>query len=362
MAIVNFIPELWAAQMQEQWDAEKVFAALCDRQYEGIAARGNKVHITGVVAPAVKDYKAAGRTTTADAITDTGVDLLIDQEKSFDFYVDDIDEVQAAGSLEPYTRAAGNALVNDGDQFLARLIVNGGNALPGATPANGNDAFNLIRDARKQLNKLNAPATGRVLVCNAEFEGLLLGADSKLTSFDTSGDNQGLRAATIGALLGFRVITSNNMPESDDPQFAAFHPEAAAFVSQIDKVEAMRADNKFADRVRGLHVYGGNLVRPDGLVVFGGSSEWTVTINGGPSGGTFTLTVGGQTTAGIAYNATATVVRNALTALSTVGTGNATVTGSAGAYQVILSHGGTLTGDGAGLTGGTSPAVVIAAA
>ncbi|SDT85042.1 hypothetical protein SAMN04488548_11422, partial [Gordonia westfalica] len=67
--------------------------------------KGNTVHIPGVVAPAIKDYKANNRTTSADAITDTGVDLLIDQEKNFDFKVDDIDAAQSAGSLAPYTDA-----------------------------------------------------------------------------------------------------------------------------------------------------------------------------------------------------------------------------------------------------------------
>ena len=56
----------------------------------------------------------------------------------------------------------------------------------------------------------------------------------------------------------------------------------------------------------------------------------TVTITGSPTGGTFTLTYKGQTTAGIAYNAAASAVQTALVGLSTVGTGNATVSGSNG--------------------------------
>ena len=38
--------------------------------------------------------------------------------------------------------------------------------------------------------------------------------------------------------------------------------------SQIDQVEAMRAQNKFADRLRALHVYGGKVIRPEGVAVF----------------------------------------------------------------------------------------------
>lgn len=273
MAISNFIPELWSALLLERWTADNVFGQLVNREYEGLATKGNTVHITGVVAPTVKDYKAAGRTTSADAISDTGIDLLIDQEKSFDFYVDDIDRVQAAGSLEPYTNAAAEALVDDSDKFIANMLVDNGTVLSGSAPTDGDDAFNLLADAQKVLNKNNVPAAGRVVVVNAEYYRVLLDASSKLTSFDTSGDANGLRQGTVGGLLGFRVVMSNHLPEASAAQFVAFHLRAAAFVSQIDEIEALRAENKFADRVRGLHVYGGKVIKPEGVVVFGGSGS-----------------------------------------------------------------------------------------
>src|SRR5699024_3096435 len=122
----------WSAMLLERWIATNVFSNLVNREYEGVASRGNTVHITGVTAPTVKDYKSNSRTTSADAISDTGVDLAIDQEKSIDFYVDDIDRVQAAGSLEPYTAAGAEALAADSDQFLAELLVLNGTSLTGS--------------------------------------------------------------------------------------------------------------------------------------------------------------------------------------------------------------------------------------
>jgi hypothetical protein len=102
-------------------------------------------------------------------------------------------------------------------------------------------------------------------------------------------------------------------------------------------------------------------------VSVGGVNEVeTVTITGSPTGGTFTLTYGGQTTGTIAYNATAATVQTALTGLSSVGTGNAAVTGSAGGPYTVTFQGTlaatnvtAITGSGAGLTGGTSPAVAV---
>lgn len=271
MAVTNFIPEVWSDYILERYVAQNVFPALLDRKYEGEATKGNTIHIPGVVAPTVKDYKANGRTTSADAISDTGVDLLIDQEKNIDFYVDDIDNAQANHDLLPlYTDAAGDSLATDADKFIANLLVANATAMPwSANPDTGDEAFNVIKDARKLLQKANVPDDGlRIAVVNAELEALLLGADSKLTSFDTSGDTAGLRNATIGKLLGFRIVSSNNLPESDSPQAVFFHQRAAAFVSQIDELEGMRAQDKFADRVRGLHVYGGKVVKAPGVLVF----------------------------------------------------------------------------------------------
>ncbi|WP_078278540.1 phage capsid protein [Mycobacteroides franklinii] len=271
MAVTHFIPEIWSSYILERYTAKNVFASLVDRKYEGEARKGRTIHIPGVVAPAVKDYKTAGRTTSADAISDTGIDILIDQEKNFDFYVDDIDNAQSNENLLPlYTDAAGDSLAADADLFIANLLVANATGMPwSSNPTTGDGAFNVVKDARKLMNKANVPDDDlRVAVVNAEFEALLVGADSKLTSFDSSGDTAGLRNATVGKLLGFRVVTSNNLPESDSPQAVFFHQRAAAFVSQIDEVEGMRAQDKFADRIRGLHVYGGKVVKAPGVLVF----------------------------------------------------------------------------------------------
>lgn len=93
----------------------------------------------------------------------------------------------------------------------------------------------------------------------------------------------------------------------------------------------------------------------------------TVSITGSPSGGTFTLTFNGHTTTGIAFNAAASAVQSALVALTGVGSGQVTVTGSAGGPWLV-DWTGTLgyasqplmTTDGSGLTGGSTPASHVA--
>lgn len=111
---------------------------------------------------------------------------------------------------------------------------------------------------------------------------------------------------------------------------------------------------------------------PNGTVtpvasVSGASEVQTVTISGTPTGGTFTLTFAGQTTDAIAFDAASSAVQAALVALSNIGTGNVTASGSAGGPYTVTFAGDLakedvpqLTADATELTGGTDPAVTVA--
>lgn len=99
------------------------------------------------------------------------------------------------------------------------------------------------------------------------------------------------------------------------------------------------------------------------------NDEQTLTITGTPTGGTFTLSFNGLTTAAIAFNATAAAVAAALGALTNIGPTNVEATGGAlpGAAVVIKFIGllgnmpqNLITANGAGLTGGASPAANVA--
>lgn len=92
----------------------------------------------------------------------------------------------------------------------------------------------------------------------------------------------------------------------------------------------------------------------------------TLTVTGGPTGGTFTITWSGQTTAALAYNATAAQVQTALEALSNIAPGDVAVTGAAGGPWT-LTWGGTQLGENVAqptttetFTGGTTPDITIA--
>lgn len=277
MALEHFIPEIWSASILENFHNQAVVTGLANREYEGDLTSGSKIHIPGIVDIKVKDYKTGvvhnggsgkkPRTTAPDEVADTGVDIVIDQEKSFDFIVDDIDKAQAGKSLEAYTESAATALAEDAETFLTTLLTTTGTQVAQSAPKSYGDAHKVVVGLRRALNGAKVPLLGRTLLVNAKFEEMLISDGSKLAQVDTSGSTDTLREAIIGRLTGFNVVVS---PFMDDTHATAigFYTPHLAFVSQVSKVEAMRANDTFADRIRGLHVYGGKLLRATSAQVF----------------------------------------------------------------------------------------------
>lgn len=279
MSFDNFIPELWSASILENFHNDAVLVGMANRQYESAFTAGSEIHIPGLIAVKVKDYKTGAvdraggggkipRTTVPDAVESTGIELVIDQEKSFDFLVDDIDRAQANQSLDAYTESAATGLVEDAETFLTAMLTSKGTAATGiANPTDWASAYAAILKLRGKLSAAKVPAMDRVLLINAAFEEFLLSDGSKLTSFDKSNMTDGLREATIGRLLGFDVVSSPWL-DNTKPMAVGFYKPAIAYVSQVEKTESMRSENSFADRLRGLHVYGGAVLRPTAVQVF----------------------------------------------------------------------------------------------
>jgi hypothetical protein len=108
-----------------------------------------------------------------------------------------------------------------------------------------------------------------------------------------------------------------------------------------------------------------NLGIPNGATGASVTTVQTVSLMGSPTGGTFTLTYNGSTTSAIAYNASAATVQTAITALSSVGSGNAAVSGSGPWTVTFLNTSGVgvpLMTATSSLTGGTSPYVSVTGA
>lgn len=278
-------------------------SGVVNNDYEGeISGPGNVVHITQFGDPTISTYTPGGTLTYAP-LSDAGLDLNIDQAKSFSFAVDDVDKRQAAGDMMSYLEErASYKLADVADQFIAGMYtgtsaanVIGTSAAPleifpfsSGSPA----AFyqQVLLPLKVALTQANIPMQGRYVVVPPFCESLLEQTQAFIAITDMQGEpSQVFQTGMIGRAAGFDIYVSNNAVNantgftasgvtapsgwSGSANFAgsyvvqAGHPMAITYGEQIVQTEALRLQSTFADGVRGLHVYGAKLVRPDAIAI-----------------------------------------------------------------------------------------------
>lgn len=271
MAITNFIPEYWSSALLTSLKKSLVFGDVVNRNYEGeIAAAGDTVRITSVSRPTISTYVPNSTTITYEQLADAQRTLVVDQAKMFNFTVDDVDRRQSLpGIVEEATREAAYALGDTIDQFIAGLYTGAINTIDTtAVTSTAANAYPLLVDLKVKLDQKNVPGDGRWVIVPPWYHGLLL-KDNRFIDASASGSTEALTNGRVGRAAGFDVRVSNNAPliTGDDYAVIAGHNSAITYAEQINKVEALRLETKFADGIRGLAVYGAKLIRPDSIAV-----------------------------------------------------------------------------------------------
>ena len=154
--------------------------------------------------------------------------------------------------------------------------------LPGATAlptATASPAMVVARMARL-LDQQQVDTDGRWLVVDPVFMELLRDEDSRLMNADF-GESGGLRnGLVVNNFHGFRMYVSSNLPAvgtgpgtsgsaNQNANFGVIvggHDSAVATAEQINKTESYRDPDSFSDIVRGMHLYGRKILRPEGIV------------------------------------------------------------------------------------------------
>lgn len=272
MAITTFIPELWSARLLYALDKAHVATNLVNRNYEGVISnQGDTVHINSIGAVTVKDYTRNSNIADPEVLTTTDQTLDIDQAKYFNFQVDDVDKAQISGEIiDTAMGRSAYALADVSDAFLLKTIANGVasankiGAKATLTALTASNVYENIVKMRTLLDKANVPTTGRTIVVPPEVYALLLLDDRFAKSGSDSGQNA-LLNGMVGRVAGFDVFMSNNCVSGTDggsgsntPYFVitAQVADACTYAEQIIKTEAYRMEKRFADAVKGLHVYG----------------------------------------------------------------------------------------------------------
>ena len=137
----------------------------------------------------------------------------------------------------------------------------------------------IINRMNRLLNQQQVDSQDRWLVIDPVFMELLSDENSKLVNADFA-DASLKNGLVINNLAGFRVYVSSNLPavgtgpgttgtanqNSNFGVIVAGHGSAVATAEQLSKTETYRDPDSFADIVRGMHLYGRKILRPEAIV------------------------------------------------------------------------------------------------
>lgn len=261
MALTTFIPELWAARLLENLESAHVATAFVNRDYEGdIKQMGDTVHINSLGKINVKDYTINGKIEDPEELKTADQTLLIDQAKYFNFFVDDVEKVQSAGPvMDKAMKNAAYEIADVVDKAIFSAMAKDAKTKLNKT-VNKNNVYDVLIDLRTALNKLNVPKTGRKLACSSDITGLIL-RDERLIKATETGQERAVNGY-IGRLAGFDIYETENVPANT---IVAGSVIGTSFAEQITEIEAYRPENRFADAVKGLNVYGVKVVEPSAV-------------------------------------------------------------------------------------------------
>ncbi len=270
-------PTIWAGLLLKNLNDEHVYGAVLNTDYEGdIKDAGDTVKINSIGRVAITDYAPGSDHAVPETLDDSQMMLTITESKMFNFLVDDVDKAQQKPKImRDAMEEAGWGLSDVADAFLATLLEAGvataspDNTLAAAgsvgVGASDQDAYELLVDLDVLLSESSVPRNGRWVVIPPWFEGLLR-KDPRFVSFGTDPNVANLKNGRIGTASGFEVKVSNNVPVAGSAfTVISGYKGAATFAEQISKVEGFRPERRFADAMKGLHLYGALVTRPYGL-------------------------------------------------------------------------------------------------
>lgn len=268
MAITNFIPTVWSETLAKELDKQYIAVKNCNRQFEGsIKGIGDRVKINSIGSVNIFDYKKNTDMSTPQTLDDSTVTLTIDRAKAFNFQIDDIDKTQANASLlRAAMGEAADAIADEADAYIYGLYteIAAANTIT-KTSMTWENVVDLLIEAREKLlsNNVNSN-TDTVLEVSPAVAAMIL----KAKILQSSANEDAISNGYIGSFVGFDIYVSNNI-KNDQGSYKCFArtKRAIAYADQVNLVEAYRPEKRFADAVKGLHLYGAKIVYPKELIL-----------------------------------------------------------------------------------------------
>lgn len=283
MALNNFIPQVWAALLLQVLRKDLVYGQpnVINTDYEGdISRMGDTVKINSIGDVTIGDYTKNTNISDPETLSDSQLTLLINQSKFFNFQIDDIDKAQQNPKVMSAAMSrAGYGLADVADQYIASLYsgIAAGNSIgTDASPIvpTSTTAYEQLVDLGTKLSEASVPKSGRWVVIPPWYHGLLQ-KDDRFVKAGTMNSDDVLRNGMVGRAAGFDVLESNNVPNTAGALYKiiAGYNGAWSYADQISSVEGYRPEKRFADAMKGLHLYGAKVTRDTGLALLTASKS-----------------------------------------------------------------------------------------
>ena len=303
----KFAPQIFSQKVLKFFRRASVAEDITKTDYTGeIENFGDTVNIIKEPTITVSSYSRGSVVNTQD-LADDQITLTVDQANAFAFKIDDIEERHSHVNFEALATSSGAfSLKRKYDANVLQTLANGAGiagaddaSISGgltttestlgtaAAPINveADDAgINLMLLMARLMDDQSVPEENRWFVAPPIFYEKMFQAGNKIAEVQVTGDaTSNLRngLATPGTLAGFRcykstalnstagtdqVTLSGLATDGSENLVMAGHISAAATASHIAKTEVVRSTESFSDVVRGLHVFGRKVLRPEALV------------------------------------------------------------------------------------------------
>lgn len=303
----NFQAEIYSQKVLKFFRRASVVEDITNTDYAGeIENYGDTVRIIKEPTVSISAY-TRGAVVTPQDLADDEITLEVDQAQAFAFKVDDIEERQSHVNFEAMATSSGAfSLKRNYDKNVLQAMLDGAgikgasgsvdtdsNLGTAGTPVTvtgsdaGDDVVNLMALMARKLDEQDVPEENRWFVAPPRVYENLYKAGAKIVEVQVTGDDvsplrNGL--VTNQKIMGFTLYKSNALRQSADATTTtdmvsvsgvgsgenvvlAGHISACATANSIAKTEVIRDPDSFADVVRGLHVYGRKVLRPESLVL-----------------------------------------------------------------------------------------------
>ena len=152
-------------------------------------------------------------------------------------------------------------VANTADQLIYSLCDKAGSSVSGTVTKD--NVLDILIDARTKLLENNVCDPGDIVIeVSPEVSAFILKGKLNASNNDTA-----LETGCIGNVAGCKVYVSNNIVvDGNVHKCIARSKRAIAFAEQLSEMDAYRPEKRFADAVKGLHLYGAEVIYPSEMV------------------------------------------------------------------------------------------------